>query len=159
MPDQNANLSIPAQDFLAFMPPPGAQAALPLSDQDLDPASLAAGPQPINWFKINNMIGTLGHRFEFVEPGGTNHLKPGRPLSQQVRIDMPEQVGFFVMLNGFNHAFVNGNRLTERPLGQMYATVGINFAARTLNCNVRLSDSNSDDAVHIIVDVVAVFFR
>lgn len=148
MSDQMAGFVLPPQDFVAFMPPP-----------DAEPASLTMAPETINWFNINNMIGTLGHRFEFVEPGGPNNLKPGRPLSQSVAIAMPDRVGFFVMLNGFNHAFVSGSRLRERPLGQIYAAVGINFEARTLNCNVRLSDSNSDDPVHIIVDVVAVFFR
>lgn len=145
---QKAELFLPPSDVVSFAPPPSAKAALhgaPLKTLDLVP--LAA------------VIGTVGHRFEFVEPGGTDHLKPGRPLSQSIPVNLPANAGFFVMINGFNHAFVRGDTLTERPLGQIMAVAGINAAQRTLNCNVRLTDSNSDDPVHIIIDVVAVFFN
>lgn len=107
------------------------------------------------------MIGLVSHRFEFIERGGTGALKPGRPLAQSIPINLPDNAGFFVMLNGFNHAFIHNdppNALAERPLGQIQAFAGINRGAKTLNCLVRLTDSNSDDPIHIITDVVAVLF-
>jgi hypothetical protein len=33
--------------------------------------------------------GTFGNTFEFLEPGGPDHLLPGRPLEQSVRIVPP----------------------------------------------------------------------
>jgi hypothetical protein len=39
------------------------------------------------------------------------------------------------------------------------AVVGIDSNARSLTCIVRLTDSNMDDPIYIIVDAVAVFFN
>ena len=133
-------------NVLAFSPPPS-KSYNRLVDGRLEMLPLAS------------VSGVVGHRFDFQEPGGTGHLLPGRPLFQSMSINIPQNAGWFVMLNGVNHAFVNGNNLTERPLGQCYAIAGIDGQARTLNCWVRLTDLNSDDPIHIIVDVIAVFFN
>lgn len=150
MPDkENSTFFEVPPEIKSFAPPPAAKYE-------------AMVDGTLQMFPMAGVVGTLGQRFEFFEPGGTSHLKPGRPLSRTVSINIPPNVGFFVMLNGFIHAYVHGdnpNLLRERPLGQMSAHAGVNFAARTLTCSVRLTDSNSDDPVRIIVDVVVVFFN
>jgi hypothetical protein len=136
-------------NIVAFSPPPSASYK-PIVNGRLEMLPLAS------------VIGTVGHRFAFREPGGPGNLKPGRPLSQTMPINIPPNAGWFVMLNGFNHAFVHNDppdALAERPLGQMYAIAGIDAGARNLVCNVRLTDSNSDDPIQINVDVVVVFFN
>jgi hypothetical protein len=107
------------------------------------------------------IVGFFENVFEFLEPGGPNHLLPGRPLEQSVPIRPPRGVppgaGFFVVLRGFTGAFVSpdGSLLTDRPLGQFSVNVGVRSGA--LVCRVRLTDENSDDAVRIIVTAYVVF--
>lgn len=48
-------------------------------------------------------------------------------------------------------------RLTERPLGQFYA--GIGLRGNNLVCTMRLTDSNVDDPVFIQVTGIVVFYR
>jgi hypothetical protein len=105
--------------------------------------------------------GTFGNTFEFLEPGGPDHLLPGRPLEQSVRIvpptGTPAGAGFFVVLRGFEGAFVSpdGRFLRERPFGQFRVRVGVISGA--LVCRVRLTDINMDDAVFIRVHAFAAF--
>ena len=107
------------------------------------------------------IVGFFENVFEFLEPGGTSHLLPGRPLEQSVRIVPPRGVppgaGFFVVLRGFTGAFVDpdGRLLTQRPLGLFSVNVGVRSGA--LVCRVRLTDENSDDAIRIIVTAYIVF--
>jgi len=135
-------------DVLAFSPPSSRKEYKHIVDGKLNILPLAS------------VSGVVGHRFDFQEPGGTGALLPGRPLFQSMPVNIPANAGWFAMVSGVNHAFVHPNgTLAERPFGQAYAVVGIDGNARTLNCLVRLTDSNSDDPIHIIVDAIAVFFN
>lgn len=106
--------------------------------------------------------GIFENVFEFLEPGGPNHLKPGRPLEQTARIvpprGTPPGASFFVILRGFTGAFVtpDGQFLTQRPLGLFSVVVGVRDSS-TLVCRVRLTDENMDDAIRIIVRAYVVF--
>jgi hypothetical protein len=142
-----ATLYLPPDDLVTFAPPTSAKYD-PMVDGRLEMLPLAG------------VIGVVSRRFNFAEPGGPDHLKPGRPLSQSVPINRPPNAGFFVMLNGVNHAFVRSGSpttLTQRPLGQIFAIAGL--SGNSLVCNVRLTDENMDDPMRCIVDVVVVFFN
>lgn len=95
--------------------------------------------------------------FDFNEPGGRDHLLPGRPLEQTRLLERPRNSGFLVALAGFNAAFVNGNQLTDRPLGQIQVWTGIRND-NELVCRVRLTDENSDDAIRVQVRGSVLFF-
>lgn len=63
------------------------------------------------------------------------------------------------MLQDMYYAFVNtvnGNTLTERPLGQF--VVDVDMRGDNLVCGVRLTDSNADDPVSIAVTAAVLFF-
>lgn len=104
-------------------------------------------------------VSSFGHQFDFVEPGGRDHLLPGRPLEQTIAVPRPQGTGFMVAINGFTGAFVTdgGGTLTQRPLGQLTVFAGMRDF-NTLVCRVRLTDENSDDAIHIIARIVVLFF-
>jgi hypothetical protein len=94
--------------------------------------------------------------FDFFEPGGPDHLLPGRPLEQTRAFERPPGSGFFVALTTVNGAFVHpDNTLTQRPLGQFLVSLGVR-GSNVVVCNVRLTDENMDDAIHIIVRGVLV---
>jgi hypothetical protein len=136
-------------NILSFSPPPSAPYQ-PLVNGRLE------------MLRINATVGVVAHTFEFREFGGPDHLLPGRPLSQSIPINIPPGAGWFVMLRGFGHSFMTNdppNQLTERPLGEMVAQAGVDVGAGTLVCNVRLTDSNADDPIKIVVDVVVVFIN
>jgi hypothetical protein len=105
------------------------------------------------------IIGVTPFFFDFFEPGGPNHLLPGRPLEQTQTVNRPRGSGFLVSLAGFTGAFVTdgGNVLTNRPLGQFKIWTGIRDF-NVLVCRVRLSDENSDDAIRIQVTGTVLFF-
>jgi hypothetical protein len=106
-------------------------------------------------FQILNVVPFF---FDFFEPGGTDHLLPGRPLEKALQFDRPRDSGFFVSLTSINAAFVHpDNTLTQRPLGQFLAWAGV-VSPNTLLCRVRLTDENMDDAVHIQISGVVVLF-
>ncbi|MFA7440481.1 MAG: hypothetical protein WCZ66_05870 [Sphingomonadaceae bacterium] len=107
---------------------------------------------------MTTIAGIVSFSFDFDEPGGRDHLLPGRPLVQTQTLDRPRGSGFVVGLSGFNAAFVTGgNFLTQRPLGQFRVNVGIrNF--NELVCSVRLTDENMDDAIRVIVRGTVMFF-
>ena len=107
-------------------------------------------------FSIVNIVGFF---FDFFEPGGPDHLLPGRPLEQTTTIIRPTGAGFMVCLNLINGAFVTngGGVLTERPLGQFLVNAGFRDP-NTLVCRVRLTDSNSDDPIRIQVRGAVLFF-
>lgn len=107
------------------------------------------------------IVNVVGFDFFFDEPGGRDHLLPGRPLEQTRPIDIPSGAGFIVSVAQFSGSFVTdgGVHLTERPLGQFQISVGIRDG-NTIVCRVRLTDSNMDDAVKISVrGSVLIFFR
>ena len=99
----------------------------------------------------------VGFFFDFFEPGGTSHLLPGRPLEQTKQFNRPRGSGFVVVLNLVNGAFVQGNTLTERPLGQFLVSAGVR-GENTIVCRVRLTDENMDDAIHIQVRGAVIVF-
>lgn len=97
--------------------------------------------------------------FDFVEPGGPDHLLPGRPLEQTQIINRPRGAGFTVSLAGFSGLFFTdgGASLTQRPLGQFEVFTGIRDF-NVLVCRVRLTDENSDDPIHIQVSGTVLLF-
>ena len=105
--------------------------------------------------------GVIANDFRFLETGGPNQLKPGRPLEQSVPIvppaGTPAGARFFVVLRGFDGAFASpdGRFLRERPFGMFRVHVGIR--SRALVCQVRLTDINLDDAVLIRVSAFVAF--
>jgi hypothetical protein len=102
--------------------------------------------------------GFQGVFFDFIEPGGPGHLLPGRPLVQQKPVDLHPGDSVVFALMGINGAFVTGNQLRERALGQFMAT--LSFASPNLMvCSVRLTDINSDDPIRIQVNALALFFQ
>jgi hypothetical protein len=104
------------------------------------------------------IVGFFPHTFEFFEPGGPDHLLPGRPLEQSATFTRPPGSGFFVTLQGFHCAFVHPDQtLTQRPLGLIRVSVGV-VSPNTLVCRVRLTDENMDDAIRITVWAFVTFF-
>jgi hypothetical protein len=100
----------------------------------------------------------FNHTFDFFEPGGPDHLLPGRPLEQSVTFTRPPGSGFAVILHGFNGAFVHPDQtLTQRPLGQFRVSVGV-AQPNTLVCRVRLTDENMDDPIRIVVQTSVMLF-
>jgi hypothetical protein len=108
---------------------------------------------------MSSIISIEGFFFDFFEPGGTDHLLPGRPLEQTKSIARPRGSGFMVCLNMINGAFVigDGNTLGQRPLGQFLVRVGMRDPD-LLVCRVRLTDENMDDAIRIQVRGAVMFF-
>jgi hypothetical protein len=104
--------------------------------------------------ELTSIVSVASHVFSFNENSNT----PGRFLEQSVVVNVPPGAGFFVSMASFAGAFTTGNFqfLTERPLGQFFVSLflrGNNFV-----CQVRLTDSNSDDPISINVTGVIVFF-
>lgn len=106
-----------------------------------------------------SIVGVVPFSFTFFEPGGTDHLLPGRPLEQTQTVNRPRGAGFMVSLSGFSGAFVTngGNLLTQRPFGQFEVFAGIRDV-NVLVCRVRLTDENSDDPIKINVRGTVLFF-
>jgi hypothetical protein len=106
-----------------------------------------------------SIVNIVGFFFVFDEPGGPDHLLPGRPLEQTTTIVRPSGAGFMVSLASFNGYFYTdgGAHLTERPLGQFLVSAGFRDP-NTLVCRVRLTDSNSDDPIHIEVSGTVLFY-
>jgi len=99
-----------------------------------------------------------GFSFTFNEPGGPNHLLPGRPLEQTRQLNRPRGAGMMVSLNSISGSFISGGTtLGQRPLGQFMVSTGLR-APNTLVCRVRLTDENMDDAIIIHVSCVVLFF-
>jgi hypothetical protein len=102
--------------------------------------------------------GFQGVSFFFDEPGGPDHLVPGRPLQQQKPVDLLPGDSVIFALMGCSGAFVAGNSLRERPLGQFM--VDLSFARPNfMVCRVRLTDQNADDPIKFFVNAVALFFQ
>lgn len=104
---------------------------------------------------VSSVISFVGADFTFQENSNT----PGRTLEQTRTVTRPPGSGFFVGLNVINGAFTTSDfqHLTERPLGQFFVIVGMR-GDNTLVCQVRLTDSNSDDPVFIRVRAFVIFF-
>jgi hypothetical protein len=108
---------------------------------------------------MSSILSVQGFFFDFFEPGGPDHLLPGRPLEQTTTVNRPQGSGFLVCLNMINGAFVTdgGANLTERPLGQFNVVVGLRDP-NIIVCHVRLTDENSDDPIRIQVRGAVIFF-
>jgi hypothetical protein len=104
---------------------------------------------------VASILSVASHTFTFRENSNT----PGRMLEQSVVVDVPNGAGFFTCAPYLTGAFTTGDfqHLTERPLGQFYVSVGLR--GNNLVCDVRLTDSNSDDPIFIEVTAVVVFFN
>lgn len=102
-----------------------------------------------------SLVSLASHRFEFRENSNT----PGRFLEQSVVVSVPVGAGYFCCTSQVMGAFTTPNFqfLTERPFGQFHVSVGLR--GNNLVCTVRLTDSNSDDPIFIVVDAIVVFFR
>jgi hypothetical protein len=110
---------------------------------------------------VNALIGIANFSFNFFNEGGTDNLLPGRPTTQTASLQVPAgTTNGFICLRTVSGAFVTngGADLTERPLGQFDIDVGFG-ANNTLNCTVRLTDSNSDDPVRIFLSGTIIYFR
>lgn len=104
---------------------------------------------------ISSIVGVAARTFTFRENSNT----PGRTLEQSVIVNVPSGAGFFTSIAQINGAFTTSDFrfLTERPLGQFIVSIflrGNNFV-----CQVRLTDSNSDDPIFISVTGIIVFFQ
>jgi hypothetical protein len=139
------------QGLQGFYHPEG-QPAMTLMDR----ARSSAGPLT----PVTSIVGFVPVFFDFFNEGGTGNLLPGRPTSQTVTIPNPGGNPFFVMLRGFNGAFVTdgGVNLTARPLGEFEVNLFVP-AVNTVGCRVMLSDDNGDDPVRIQVWGWAILFR
>ena len=130
-----------------------------LSDQILPLDLETGGVDPL--IKVNAILGISRFRFEFFNEGGRNNLLPGRPTTQTKSLPVPPGTTHGVIcLQSISGAFVTngGVNLTERPLGQfaVFLFFGEN---NTINCEVRLTDSNSDDPVDVFVEGTVMYFR
>jgi hypothetical protein len=110
---------------------------------------------PAQEVAVSTILSVVPRTFTFRESSGT----PGRILEQSVAIPRPPNAGFFTTIFSINAAFTTPDFrfLTERPLGQYLASVGLrgdNFV-----CTVRLTDSNQDDPIFISVSGIVVFFQ
>jgi hypothetical protein len=104
---------------------------------------------------LSSIVSLAVRTFTFRENSGP----PGRILEQSVAITRPAGAGFFTTMPTINAAFTSSDFrvLTERPLGQFIASLGLrgdNFV-----CTVRLTDSNQDDPIFISVTGIVVFFQ
>jgi len=104
---------------------------------------------------LSQVVGVASHLFSFRENSNT----PGRLLEQAIVVNVLAGAGFFTSINYFTGAFTTANfaNLTERPLGQFFVSVGLR--GNNLVCQVRLTDSNSDDPVFIDVAANILFFQ
>lgn len=103
---------------------------------------------------LTSIVSLAFNRFVFRE-----NSNPGRVLEQSVAISRPPGAGFFTMISTFSGSYTTSDFrfLTERPLGQFLVSVGLR--GNLLVCTVRLTDSNSDDPIAIVVDATVVFFN
>jgi len=110
---------------------------------------------PAQEVAVSSIVNVVPRNFTFRESSGT----PGRILEQSVAITRPPNAGFFTIIFSINGAFTTPDFqfLTERPLGQFMASLGLrgdNFV-----CTVRLTDSNQDDPIFISVTGAIVFYQ
>jgi hypothetical protein len=103
---------------------------------------------------VSSIVNVVGATFLFRENSNT----PGRVLEQSQVVNVPAGAGFFTGINGIDGAFTTSDftHLTERPLGEFSAFVGLR--GNNLVCTVRLTDSNSDDPIQIVVRGFIAFF-
>jgi hypothetical protein len=129
-------------DLLTFEPPEG------VAGIALDGGALQAN--------VSSIVSVASVDFTFQENSNT----PGRFLEQSVVVNRPPGTGFFVGMNVIRHSFTSSNfaNLTERPLGQLFAGVGLR-GQNVLVCQARLTDSNSDDPIDIRIRAFIVFFN
>jgi len=110
---------------------------------------------------VSAILGISNFVFDFFNEGGPNNLKPGRSTTQTVSISPPDgTTNGFICLRKIAGQFVTngGANLTERPLGAFI--VDVDFGPNnTLNCTVRLSDSNGDDPIKVYVHGTIVYIR
>ncbi|HEX4147110.1 MAG TPA: S53 family peptidase [Pirellulales bacterium] len=104
---------------------------------------------------VMSIISVASHQFTFQENSNT----PGRLLEQSVVINVPPGAGYFTCIPSLSGAFTTPDftHLTERPLGQFLVSAGLR--GNNLVCQVRLSDSNSDDPISIDVTATVVFYN
>ena len=104
---------------------------------------------------VTSIVSVVGADFAFQQNANT----PGRFLEQTRPVTRPPGSGFFVGVNTIRSSFTSNNfqTLTERPLGQIFVSVGLR--GTDLVCQVRLTDSNSDDPIDIRVRAFIAFFN
>ncbi|MGF6312795.1 hypothetical protein ABIB82_006757 [Bradyrhizobium sp. i1.8.4] len=112
------------------------------------------------WTGVGGLAGFAGFSFFFFNEGGTGNLAPGRPTTQTAQFTSPPGSGALITLRSVSGAFVTdgGAHLTERPLGQFVTNVFFS-GPNTLACQIRLSDSNSDDPIQVWVNGTLLFFN
>jgi hypothetical protein len=135
--------------------------------EDLVPFTLPSGMETVSPGTITaqaapgmTVLGFQSVAFSFFEPGGRDHLLPGRPLEQTQGLRRPqgaEGAGGFILLRGFDARFVTdgGQNLTDRPFGKLRIILG--FRDGGIMCRVELTDENLDDPIKIDVFGLVVF--
>lgn len=105
---------------------------------------------------VDSIVSVATHTFTFRENSGY----PGRLLTQSVPIYIPPGAYPFTCISYFTGAYTTSDfrYLTERPLGQLYASIHVDESDSTLKCTVRLTDVNADDPILIQVTGTAVFY-
>jgi hypothetical protein len=113
-----------------------------------------------DWNGVNGLIGYSFFGFSFFNGGGTGNLEPGRPTSQQFSfMSPPNSGGPLVCVSGVNAEFVTdgGSDLTNRPLGAFLWNVWVSSSG-VLECEIQLTDENSDDPIKVDVEGTLLFF-
>jgi len=136
-----------SRDAQAIPEPPLAQAGAPDSARVVQQADgFDVGPSAIG------SISQAFRTFTFV-------LSDGDFAERTSAVARPAGAGFITFLNGLDFAFVRADGstiLTERPLGQFFANVGLR--GDNLVCTVRLTDRNADDPVRVVVTAGVLFW-
>jgi hypothetical protein len=143
----------------SFQKVPDVRQVIPPAGHVVRPGDIETGAiGPV--ISIAAVVGVSAFSFNFFNEGGTDNLLPGRPTNQTASFTPPRGAGAFVCLSTVIGAFVTngGANLTERPLGEFEVSVGFS-GPTSLSCTIRLTDSNSDDPVKVIVRGLIVFFR
>jgi hypothetical protein len=112
-----------------------------------------------DWTGVNGLIGYAFFGFSFFNQGGTGNLLPGRPTSQQITfMPPPNSGGPLVCVSGVNGRFVSpDDKLANRPLGAFLWNVWVP-ASGVLECEIQLTDENSDDAIKVDVEGTLLYF-
>jgi hypothetical protein len=120
-----------------------------------DGVTVASADNELPIAPLSQVVGVASRVFSFRENSNT----PGRFLEQSVVVNVPPGAGFFTSISSFRGSFTTRdfNFLTERPLGQFFVSAGLR--GNNLVCQVRLTDSNSDDPIAITVTANILFFQ
>lgn len=112
-----------------------------------------------DWTGVNGLVAYSFFGFSFFNQGGPGNLLSGRPTSQTFPFMSPPNSGTpLVCVHGVNGWFWSpGDKLANRPLGAFLWNVWVS-ASNMLECEIQLSDENSDDAIKVDVEGTLLFY-